>query len=318
MDDDSHDAKSGDAPDSASIKGKGEEKQDADGNDGPSVMSRLQNSARMAGGTFASARAGLPDPPTTSQDKGMPSSTSASASGSTHYQNAYQEAAGDAATRPVRKAEMGETFRQPQREIADTARNFDKFLHTHQKLPGVGQIQLAPDTLDSQAQRMAMDRSVAEVETTDGSVVAHLLSQPDDFDMMPAAEEQDETLSGEDAAKLRMALFSDASSGRLPWDHLLNFTPEFVSSQNPSRQGQMESEMQLGTTDQGSAADIWVRQWHDVLSAYTDEVWGDLGTLVAEAKREIEQDLLGEDSERPEAPALSRLKMILAHVRGVL
>lgn len=305
-------------------KGKGREKPDAgDGVDKDSSMiSRLENSARMAGSTFVSAKTGLPDIPTTLGDKGASSgasfSTNASGHGSAH---SGRHVSGEAATRPVFKKDVGEAFRPTQRETAGSSKAFDNFVGAHQPLPDVAQVQLQPGApIRDEAQKplstMSVDGSVAQVEATDGSAVAHLLSLPDDPEMLQTLVEQEEKISAEDAAKLRAALFNDGSSGRLPWDHLLNFTPDFVSTRNPSERSRVDGDMQLGIADQDLAADIWLRQWHDVLSAYTDEVWGDLNMLVEEAKQEVEKDLAGEGGNRPENTALSRLKMILAHVRG--
>ena len=162
--------------------------------------------------------------------------------------------------------------------------------------------------------------SVAEQEESDGAAVVQLLSLPDDpAEFMPPEDEHD-GLSPSEAARLREALFdsSSTSSRAIAWDQLLNFNPEFISL--PDATSSIDAKLHTGTADVSISQSIWLQQWGDVLSAYTDEVWGDLGPLASEARREIGQMAdegpasLGQESS--ETRALDRLRLILAHVRG--
>lgn len=162
--------------------------------------------------------------------------------------------------------------------------------------------------------------SYAEQEATDGAAVVQLLSFPDD-----AADalriEDGNGLSPNEAARLREALFGagNAVSPRLCWDDMLSLVPDFIS--DPSATSSADALLQLGTADPTVARSIWLQQWSDVLSSYTDEVWGDLGPLAAEAKRDVDRQRLGKQpvpgkSESGETKAFRRLRLILAHVRG--
>ncbi len=61
----------------------------------------------------------------------------------------------------------------------------------------------------------------------------------------------------------------------------------------------------------------WIDQWSQVLTSYQDEVWGELDSLVREARDEVRK--LGEveqSAPAPEPKALIRLRAILGHLRG--
>ena len=329
MDENGRDGLPDDTNKSASDKGKSKSPWEEQEEKGPSMISRFQDSARMAGGTFVNARSGLPENmPSTSEGKVVPSG---SASGSNSYQIKAGPTSAHAASRPIKRVDIQETFRRSQQSSSDVARAYDHFVDTHQSLPDVESLQLQPSASVELEQRpvfasdftdrqhaTAKGRSVAEVEATDGAAVADILSQPEAYSMLPAVEEQDEIISPDVDANIRAALFNTGSSGRLPWDHLLNFTPSFISAPDSSEQPekyQAERAAHLGAVDQGEVAEMWLRGWSDVLSSYTDEVWGDLGALVQAAKHEVEE-LSTDGTGRTETPALSRLKMILGHVRG--
>ncbi|CAH0047881.1 unnamed protein product [Clonostachys solani] len=157
-----------------------------------------------------------------------------------------------------------------------------------------------------------------QVEEMDGLAVVNILSQPDPDEMMPTGDDFDAGLSLEAASKPRSALFDTGLHGReLLWNDMLNFTPQFLV--NPSDGINEGAEQLTGTSDQTGATNIWIQQWGDVLSHYTDEVWGDLGPLVSEARQEI-KNIASQDEAGQAAPgqarALGRLRMILAHLRG--
>ena len=167
---------------------------------------------------------------------------------------------------------------------------------------------VAPTPPAATAQRSA----VTLQEVTDGADVVQLLSLPGD----PTADSgrldgNDDALSPAEAARLREALFGGGGTGsRARWDRLLNFTPRGAND---------AADLQLltGTADIPTAESVWLQQWDSVLAAYTDEVWGDLGPLAAEARHEV--GLLsdqGQRMEETEPKSLARLRQILAHVRG--
>lgn len=165
--------------------------------------------------------------------------------------------------------------------------------------------------------------SIAEQEARDGAQVVDLLAQHGVDEMDADFESQAST---EDMAKLRRALFGDDFSGNetLPqaWDNILNFIPDFVRPDPGAVPGAMndfkstESQAVLGVTHGPEAESLWVELWMDVLTRYNDEVWGDLGSLVEQAKKELKQlDEANAEDRNPEPKAIRRLQQILGHVR---
>ncbi|KAK8056731.1 hypothetical protein PG993_001958 [Apiospora rasikravindrae] len=162
--------------------------------------------------------------------------------------------------------------------------------------------------------------SVAQQAQRDGMDVVELLDSAD-YDSVAELDEADVALSPDKAAALRRALFQDGDS-QTPRQHdidwnILNFFPNFVTDSSP-RWGYNELPNHMGVTDPIEARDLWVDQWQHVLSDYTDEVWGDLGSLVDEARQEVEDASAREPDAAgpPEMPALRRLRQVLHHIRG--
>ncbi|KAK4224604.1 hypothetical protein QBC38DRAFT_14486 [Podospora fimiseda] len=159
-----------------------------------------------------------------------------------------------------------------------------------------------------------LSRSVLEQMTSDGADVVALLSADDplepDFGV-------DEGISPEDLSSLRKALFDGTSSG-VAWDSILNFIPDYLHPQLPADSQQTGNlVLHLGTRDASEAWDIWVDQWARVLTDYQDEVWGDLGALVNEARAEVKKLEEVKPGDKPTEPtALLRLRAILGHLRG--
>ncbi|KAK9780748.1 hypothetical protein AB5N19_07219 [Seiridium cardinale] len=154
---------------------------------------------------------------------------------------------------------------------------------------------------------------------TDGKGVVDLLDNGYE-EVMHA--EPDAFLSREQEASLRRALFGSddkASQGAgitSDWTSLLNFVPEYISNGSTVR-GNNELQQHLGMADALEASKIWADQWSNVLSRYTDEVWGDLAPLIREAKGEaqkIQQN--GLEATPSEAKAILRLRQILSHVQA--
>jgi len=155
--------------------------------------------------------------------------------------------------------------------------------------------------------------SVAEQEQHDGEAVVSLLL--DSNEHLPDSLE-DDLLSPEQRESLRKALFGQSSNSareNVDWNHVLNFIPDYLRGQEPN----MDSYLDTGLADPAEAWDSWVGQWKEVLTRYQDEVWGDLESLVKEARQEVEQLAQAQKDElSPETPALRRLRAILGHLRG--
>lgn len=155
-----------------------------------------------------------------------------------------------------------------------------------------------------------------EYTEQDGAAVVSLLNGT----IAEAEDELDPEASPdvEQRAALQCALFGDNHDrvGRLSGGHadeLLDFVPDYITI----GAGRSEDLLRhFGVTDPAEARTMWVDQWQSVLSDYTDEVWGDLGPLVQEAKQEL-RVLKAEPQAYPPADlkALKRLRQLLAHLR---
>lgn len=154
-----------------------------------------------------------------------------------------------------------------------------------------------------------------EQEAKDGLGVVELLDslESDDFDGND--DDLQTSISSEEELSLRRALFDD-NHGRPAsnWACLLDFQPYFLNGDDPA-----ELLRHFGVADVQQARAMWMDSWKDVLTSYTDEVWGDLGSLARQAHQEIEE-ARGDGTEATAGPgemqALQRLRQILAHVRG--
>ncbi|OTB16072.1 hypothetical protein K445DRAFT_317702 [Daldinia sp. EC12] len=158
-----------------------------------------------------------------------------------------------------------------------------------------------------------IQRSVPSIDPADGMDVVELLDSG-----YGEIEETDLALTDTEQATLHHHLFGDDESGGRPlgkrWDDALNFFPGLGSNSS----GIQEYANLLGTSDMEEARSIWVSQWQGVLSSYTDEVWGELGPLVNQARKE----LTGLSEPYEEAPpsklkAVRRLQQLLRHIRGI-
>ncbi|KAL1865482.1 hypothetical protein Daus18300_007127 [Diaporthe australafricana] len=181
----------------------------------------------------------------------------------------------------------------------------------------------APGTIG--APRLAGASSVAEQQARDGVEVVRLLSQTTE-DEAPEFEAS-HMISQEDLTNLRRALFEDEASGQISatdWNNVLNFVPDFLreESDGPGREASGDRHMNLGVTEPAEAGQVWLEQWNRVLTGYTDEVWGDLGALVEEARTEVAQLKDTKDEQATgapaPAPAVRQLRTILSHVRARL
>lgn len=291
-------------------KGKGKA---AEGEGSGSMVDRIQASGRLALNAFGTG----PDL-TGQQPAGKGSSGTSSI-------DRVSSGAGEASSHRLRSAAPGESLRsQAHSDSTASAQAFNDFVSADSTLevedlvhPHHLQHQNLHDTFPSRG------AAVAEQERLDGAAVVSLLDGPsDELDaVLLGAEDpeaEDDALTPEAAAKLREALFPASSSSSGPrWDDLLNFNPNFLTEPGPLAEAEMQ--LHLGTTDSAEARSNWLQLWGNVLTGYTDHVWGDLEPLAAEARREIEQ-LKARDPEvpgpPPETKALDRLRQILGHVRG--
>ncbi len=169
-----------------------------------------------------------------------------------------------------------------------------------------------------------LTQSITEQEANDGADVVALLSRGSELDEV--FKHVNEPPSQEDLAGLRQALFGEgAGHGASPvaWDDVLNFIPEYLQAHaappgaRPGARPEDDRSMHLGTLDPDEAWQTWIDQWSRVLTSYQDEVWGDLGALVDEARTEVRRIEEAAPGDKPPEPtALLRLRAILGHLRG--
>lgn len=167
----------------------------------------------------------------------------------------------------------------------------------------------------------AVGSSVADQQQRDGVEVVWLLSQMDEE--VPDYEAQSNSSEAE-IRSLRRALFEDGSPDQVSasdWNNMLNFVPDFLRGQGGAHGGDGASEatfMNLGLTDTNEAGQQWLGEWNRVLTSYNDEVWGDLGDLVQQAREEVRKISTIQDGETVDATALRRLQTVLTRVRARL
>ncbi|KAJ3499336.1 hypothetical protein NLG97_g429 [Lecanicillium saksenae] len=255
---------------------------------------RLQASGRMALNAAVPARPSLAS--SSGGDKATAGSGSVARNGASVSEPALSESSRIHDSRAI-----GDSLRRESPASTQASAQYDGFLNAGPQLQ---------DTFHAviEGNHSPLSRSFQNQMDSDGADVIDLLSMAE---KEPNYSEFDELLSEEEATRLREAFFAHGAS-QPRWDHLLNFTPAFVLDAGNSH----EARSLMGTEDTSAAHDMWLQQWHDVLCSYTDEVWGDLGSLVAEAKHEIETNNSHTDLRNPESKALDRLRQILAHVRG--
>ncbi|KAK3394528.1 hypothetical protein B0H63DRAFT_49083 [Podospora didyma] len=213
----------------------------------------------------------------------------------------------------------GESLRpnQTQQHIAQEDASFAAFLDsTPVQIP----TEAAWQSTSSQSTGLSSATSIAhqppqtvtEQQAHDGSdVVALLLADG----VLEADFSPEETISPEAMSKLRNALFGE-SVRSVAWDNVLNFIPPYLASTGDKREAN-ERQAHLGTANGQDAWQMWTAQWSEVLASYQDEVWGDLGALVKDARLEVLQlEDTPQDRRPPEPTALLRLRAILNHLRS--
>ncbi|KAM0339467.1 hypothetical protein ACHAPU_010914 [Fusarium lateritium] len=277
--------------------------------DSESIVNRLQASSRLALNAFSTRpdlRGQLPT--------GKASSSGISNIGSTSSSTAQ------ASFHKLRSTTQNESLRsQVDMNTGPLAQAFDDFIRDDSTLEAedvsrYGQSQNKNHDLSTPSS------AVTEHEKSDGAAVVNLLNgSSDELDAVLLGAEDPNTeyggLTSEATNKLREALFPTDSVPSGPrWNDLLNFNPNYLGQSGP--EAEFERQLHLGTIDTDEARSNWLQQWGNVLSGYTDHVWGDLEPLIAEARKEVEDFGVQGCEAAPEIKALDRLRQVLAHVRG--
>jgi hypothetical protein len=152
-------------------------------------------------------------------------------------------------------------------------------------------------------------QTVAEQELHDGDEVLSMLSAPEDMNVPFEIPEDDEYydwgLTQEQISQLR-AMTKDLLPP--PEPH------QSITLHNPLNLIPHVDDTDFINANSQAAVDAWRDQWQDVLTRYTDEVWGGLLPLVKEARREVEGLQSGEEP-TVQPKALRRLGAILGHLR---
>jgi hypothetical protein len=206
---------------------------------------------------------------------------------------------------PAAAARSGFRTNPAHQDSSDNSRTFSEFLDQ----PGYLSPANAAESVDVE------QRAIPEAQATDGLAVVDLLSRPDDDITMATEPSLEHDMSPATIESLRAALFETNDHAHpVSWDSLLNFTPDYVLKPT---EGIDNATSHFGTSEAQTLNADWLQQWGQVLTSYTDNVWGDLLPLITQARREHET-LSQEDSTDISKPlqALNRLRMILAHVQN--
>lgn len=231
-------------------------------------------------------------------------------------------ATADASIRPLTPvaAVLGRNFRSQGPEGSTSNESgFSAFLDDSNRLESTEgsyfDASQRPGSTKLQLQPLGQINVPAAEPVEDGSEVVKFLDSRYDEVM---SRDPEVPLSAEEQTALRRALFQDDGQWkRKPvreyQEDILNFFPDFISGATGKS---ADLSNHLGVSNPENSKMVWVSHWQDVLSNYNDEVWGDLGSLVEEAREE----LLVLSSSPQQTPisgsgALRRLQQILAHVR---
>jgi hypothetical protein len=328
-------------------KGKGRAYHDKDANgtrpdepppQDPSLVSRVAGSASgLARSAFARPSGNELSESTAAAlanaGKGQSSSTGPGGSSAwtessrASQQPIYQASASNA----FRAGHSEEHARQAENEFSSFLDGIDPFtpsqnlgdIHSGGLGGGFGEVWARSQrTGDAISSRPVGYRTVAEQESHDGEEVLSILSAPGDTnDPFEAPPEDDEDydwgLSQEQVTQLR-AMTKDILPPPEPHipispEHPLNLVPNFEGTDLGGTA--VTSQMHPGIDGQQLAArEAWREQWGDVLTRYTDEVWGGLLPLVKEARREVEE-LQSSEPAAGQTKAIRRLGAILGHLQ---
>ena len=303
--------------DEAADKPRADESQDL------SILSRVAASATgLARSAFASPNGNDPNQRAVAalanSGKGQASSTGGS--------SAWAESS-RALQQPVLQPSSSNAFRPTQGEehIRKSENEFSSFLDgigtfTPSQNPGhehLGSLDSgfgeawtrSRDALNSTPSRLNGRQTVAEQELHDGEDALVVLSAPEDMNILFGASEDEENydwgLAHEQMSQLR-AMIKDILPPPEPHQSIVRSSPLNLIPH-------VDNTDFINASSQ-AAVDAWRDQWQDVLTRYTDEVWGELLPLVKEARKEVEELQSGEGP-TVQPKALRRLGSVLGHLR---
>lgn len=306
-------------------KGKGvaqdeDDREDEKHTDSDSFASRLGNSATgLARSVFQGAPSVHDLANVSASGKTAPSSTSRTLEARTESSSTAAGASHSTGTASFRSD-------QTEAHVAALEVAFSDFLDNTQVLEPTEPVGLerawntasasSTNPANHRAARDAIGISLSEQQDSDGAEVVRLLSQTDEEG---PEDENQLTLSEEGLRNLRRALFEDGSPDQVSasdWNNMLNFIPDFLRDQDGRATD--SSLMSMGLTDPAEAGQQWLGEWNRVLTSYNDEVWGDLGDLVQQARTEVQTIRDSQKRQMPEPTALRQLRSVLTRVRARL
>lgn len=324
-------------------KGKGKERGDlspvpgSDSNSGgtDSMLSRITNSTV---GLASSMLSGTPSSSVLAKSIAGEKGSSSTAAGSITRQ-------GESSIPIQQDIPKGPSFRatQAQDHAAAEEAAFADFLDSADELttPGPNDLELAWQYHIPTPSKLSTGfSSVAEQQRHDGEDVVSLLMQDSEQFELP----EEETISPEEMESLRRALFGNSNGLRRQIDLLtdpMNFIPDHLRLPEtehyvqlymdkkdreattgvrvPDGSEAIRDEMDVSDAQNEEARQTfaWLEQWDGVLTSYLDEVWGDFGGLLKQARAEYEELEKAEENHEPppETKALGRLRAILGHLR---
>lgn len=191
------------------------------------------------------------------------------------------------------------------------------------------------DDNDTSANHSSVSQaSVLEVSLEDGAEVGNLLSETtkdsifgDSLDDLSTAEHPNisintpaySDLEQEIIAAMKSNLPPPPAHNNVPKNHPLNLRPlSDAEKESLPRDIQKYLEARSAAIERLSGMpteeerEDWLADWEDVLSDYSNQVWGDMLPTVKAAKSELEEVRNGASSLHPKT--IARLKMILGHV----
>ncbi|KAF9869816.1 hypothetical protein CkaCkLH20_12733 [Colletotrichum karsti] len=175
---------------------------------------------------------------------------------------------------------VGQAFAHQRHPLTTGEAHYNEFLGSQDNLQSRGPSQ--PETA-LQHQRGASS-AIGQQEGQDGQQVADLLNMPgEDYEGIDDSIQP--FLSPQEEESLREALFGRHNGERVGsnWAVLLDFRPDFLWGNSAA-----EIQHHFGNVEPQRARELWMDGWNEVLTSYTDEVWGDLGSLAREAQKELE------------------------------
>lgn len=117
--------------------------------------------------------------------------------------------------------------------------------------------------------------------------------------------------------KIKSALPPPPQHKSIDQDHPLNLRPEFAADPHTEHALRelvevLQSEQERAILNDTTVQKEFLADWEDVLTSYTDQVWGDMLPIVKEARSQLQEVKTGMN--RLDNKAVARLRMILGHV----